>query len=292
MRRSNAKCLSRAALSANPSTSAHSCHPSPSLISITVASPPASTGTSLTYSLWPGEPSEVPTVSRSTVLACDAVAVPPTVKAFEILDLGRQGVRGLARRRLGDDRPQPPRSLLVQHAGDVAGGDVDDDVAGPVEAAGVVAFELAADPIGPVMGLPPQRRVQGVDTDALDPAFEPERHRAAGDGAGQADVQGIAGLGHGRKTRRPAAALQRFAVVAKIAAQGLAAQGQERALDDVEVGSDRKYHRFFDIGAHGRHLGPGRDASLSRAGAPTARTSPGLERPPGRTAARRSGRGT
>ena len=39
---------------------------------------------------------------------------------------------------------------------------------GAVEAARLVVFELAADPVVAVVGLPAQRRVAGVDPDALD----------------------------------------------------------------------------------------------------------------------------
>ena len=115
-------------------------------------------------------------------------------------DLGVDGFGGAARREArqrGDPRRRRVRRLTLargEHAGAHPSGpdriddrdlvrarDVDHDVAGPVEPARRVTFDVAPTPVVARPRLPHQRRVDRVDADALDLTVEPQasRHSAA-----------------------------------------------------------------------------------------------------------------
>ena len=72
--------------------------------------------------------------------------------------------------------------------------DVDDHVAVAVQPARRVGVDVALVPGLAVPRLPHERRVLGVDADALDLALHPQTDRAPGHGVAQADHQRVVGL--------------------------------------------------------------------------------------------------
>ena len=114
-------------------------------------------------------PRRRPTSSSGPASAFTASTVPPMVIAREARDAGRGAVRRLAlvRSVTTRARSQPARCFAIERRR-VALRDVDDDVAGAVEAARRVGVELARLPVVAGPRLPRERRVRGVDADALD----------------------------------------------------------------------------------------------------------------------------
>ena len=90
-------------------------------------------------------------------------------------------------------RSHPARSPSIT-AAECCARHVDDDRTVAVQPAGAVLAHVARVPVGAVERLPLQRRVVGVDTDALDRAAELQPHRASRHGIGQPDHQRVAGL--------------------------------------------------------------------------------------------------
>ncbi|MDQ1028086.1 hypothetical protein QF035_005668 [Streptomyces umbrinus] len=103
------------------------------------------------------------------------------------------GVEGLVGQRFGDPAAQPA-GLLSAGAGEgVPAGDVQDDLAGPVQAAGAVPVDLALGPavLGP--RLPDQRRLPRVHADAVDPAVQLHPDRAVRHGGAEPEQHAVAG---------------------------------------------------------------------------------------------------
>ena len=79
--------------------------------------------------------------------------------------------------------------------------DVDDDVAVAVEAAGRVVIDVALMPDLAVPRLPDQRRIRGIDADALDGAVHAQADRAPRHRVAQPDHKRVVRLRHGAEGR-------------------------------------------------------------------------------------------
>ena len=85
---SSMKWRSSGPLPANESTGVHSCQPSSELTSRTAGARPPSTGDRESENRCPATPSAYPSTSLSTISACSASTVPPTVHAVSVSTIG------------------------------------------------------------------------------------------------------------------------------------------------------------------------------------------------------------
>ncbi len=148
-----------------------------------------------------GEPEPLPGEAGGLAegLVVDGVGVDDGGGAADGEGLGgadgrRGGVEGLVGVGFGDAAAQPARLLAAVAGQGVAGGDVQDDRAGPVETAGAVAVHLAGLPAVGGPRLPHQGRLTRVDADTVDAAVEFEGEGAVRDGGGEAEQHRVAGV--------------------------------------------------------------------------------------------------
>lgn len=182
----------------------------------------------------------------------------------------RGGVEGLAAQRFGDPAADPAGFVAAVAGEHVPAGYVEHDVAGPVETTGAVAVDLAGLPavLGP--GLPDQRRLARVDTDAVDAAVEFERERAVRDGGAEADEHAVAGIGRLGEAQHVLALGEVRGAVADGLAADLRHQAAHRARDDPQVLLGGEHDGLVAFGAQGGDLGADRDEDrvLLRRGQP------------------------
>jgi len=149
--------------------------------------------------------------------------------------------------------------------------DMQHDVAVPVEAAGAVPVHFARRPGVAIPGFPDQRRVFGIDADAIDIALEAQRHGARGYGLREADQENVIRLGHLVEAVERGACFQRLGVVADLffsAERG--GKPGKRAGDDRQVADCGEDDRLVGLGSHGGGLGsrPNMDGPRLGAGEP------------------------
>ena len=136
-------------------------------------------------------------------------------------------------------------------------GDMQYDVAVPVEATGAVSVDFARRPSVAIPGFPDQRRVLGIDAHTLDIALEAQRHGARGHGIGEANQEHVIRLRYFVEAEERRACLERLGVVADLfLAAERGGEPGERAGDDRQVADGGKDDRLVGLGAQGGGLGP------------------------------------
>ncbi len=181
-------------------------------------------------------------------------------------DRRRLRVEGLSRFGWGDPAAQPPGPDSGRHRSGVPGRDEHGDLTGLVEPAGAVGPRQARHPAGAVPRLPHERRLPGVDADALHPAVEAYGDDAPGYGGGQPEQQGVARLRTGLEAGDVLARAERRGAVGLVPGRGGGDQPDQRTRHDRQVLGGREDHGLLGLTAGGGDLRAGREPHRVRLG--------------------------